>query len=467
MRQGLTERRLTWHRDLLYDDPDDAPSQEGDPGTTRNRRALPDRRSLQAFHPFARLSRLLDAVPPGRPPGDAAAQPILLSIGEPKNQPPAFVAEEIAKAAASWSNYPPPRGTEGYRAACADWLNRRYRLPAGLLDPAANLLPLPGSREGLFFAVLAAVQDHAQRNGEGAAPPVILMPNPFYHVYAGSAVAMGAEPVFVAATAETGFMPDYQAIDPKLLDRAVFCFLNSPANPQGAAADLDYLTRLIALARKHDFIVGFDECYAEIYGEVPPAGALEAAAAAGGALDSVLVFHSLSKRSSAPGLRCGFVAGDKRLIDGLDMALRIGGAGVSLPILAAGTRLWREEAHVEANRDYYRRNFALAERILGNRFGFRVPDGGFFLWLDVGDGEAAALKLWREAGVRVVPGAYMCVPDAEGFNPGARYIRVALVYDAAVTEDALKRIVQVLGDDDAAEDATRIAAGPQAAALEG
>jgi aspartate/methionine/tyrosine aminotransferase len=155
---------------------------------------------LQAFHPFARLSRLLDAYPPGKPVGcdaeEAAAKPILLSIGEPKNQPPAFVAEEIAAAAGNWSGYPPPRGTDTYRTACADWLTRRYKLPNGLVNPQTNVLPLPGSREGLFFAVLAAVQDH-----QGAEPPVILMPNPFYHVYAGSAVAMGAEPVFVAATA--------------------------------------------------------------------------------------------------------------------------------------------------------------------------------------------------------------------------------------------------------------------------
>jgi len=400
---------------------------------------LPDRRSFASFHPFARLSRLLDAYPAGHD------SPILLSIGEPKNQPPGFVTEEIAGAADKWSSYPPPRGSEAYRRACADWLARRYGLPESFIDPARHLLPLPGSREGLYFAVMAAVQDH-----RGAEPPVVLLPNPFYHVYAGAAVSLGAEPVFVAATAETGFLPDYQALDPAILDRAVFCFLNSPSNPQGAAADLDYLHGLIGLSRRHGFTVGYDECYAEIYTGAPPAGALEAAAASDGRLDNILVFHSLSKRSSAPGLRCGFVAGHEALIDGMDMALRVGGAGVGLPILAAGTRLWREEEHVEANRDYYRRNFALAERILGNRFGFRKPDGGFFLWLDVGDGEAAALRLWREAGVRVVPGAYMCEAEAGGFNPGARYIRVALVYDAATTEEGLNRIVQVLGDDAAA-----------------
>ncbi len=372
-------------------------------------------------------------------------EPLMLSIGEPKNQPPAFVAEAITGAAATWSRYPLPRGTEDYRAACLAWLNRRYALPEGLLSAERSLLPVPGSREGLFFALLAVAHNH-----RGAEPPVVLMPNPFYHVYAGAALAAGAEPVFVPATADNGFIPDYSVLDAKTLERAIFCFLCSPSNPQGAAADLESLGRLIELARRHDFVVAFDECYAEIYNETPPVGALQAAAQTGSgeaALDRVLVFHSLSKRSSAPGLRCGFVAGDARLIDDLDSALRIGGAGVSFPILAAGTRLLQEESHVEANRAYYRRNFALAEELLGGRFGYRTPAGGFFLWLDVGDGEAAAVKLWREAGVRVVPGAYMGADDAEGRNPGERYIRVALVYDAATTEDGLRRIVRVLAPD--------------------
>ncbi len=411
---------------------------------------MADRRSLQAFHPFAKLNSLLDGIAPGCPSStEAGSEPILLSIGEPKNQPPAFVAEEITATAATWSRYPPPRGTEAYRSACVDWLNRRFALPEGLIGEDRSIQPLPGSREGLFFALLAAAQGYAGAP-ESKGPPAVLIPNPFYHVYAGAALAAGAEPVFVPATAENGFLPDFAALDTTTLDRAVFCFLCSPSNPQGAAADVEALGRLIELARRHDFIVAFDECYAEIYDRDAPAGALQAAALTNSgeaALDRVLVFHSLSKRSSAPGLRCGFAAGSARLIDGLDMALRVGGAGVPLPILAAGTRLWREESHVEANRAYYRENFAIAERLLGNRFGFRKPDGGFFLWLDVGDGEAAAVKLWREAGVRVVPGAYVSETDASGDNPGRPYIRVALVYDAKTTEDGLKRIVDVLARD--------------------
>lgn len=400
---------------------------------------MSERRSFLSYHPFARLGRLLDDFPAG------AARPILLSVGEPKNQPPAFVTEAIAAADDCWSNYPPPRGTDDYRSACADWLRQRFDLPAGMIEQKKHILPLPGSREGLFFAVVAAVQAY-----RGAMPPAVLLPNPFYHVYASAALALGAEPVCVPATAATGFLPDYHALDSTLLERSCFCFLNSPSNPQGATASRDYLANLLTLARKHDFIVGFDECYSEIYDEAAPAGALQAAADLGGALDHLLVFHSLSKRSSAPGLRCGFVAGDAPLVDALDLALRVGGAGVSQPVMAAGARLWRDEAHVVANRDYYRRNFALAERILGNRFGFRKPDGGFFLWLDVGDGEAAALKLWREAGVRVLPGAYMAEPGPDGVNPGARYIRVALVYDEAVTQESLNRIVSVLAEDDGA-----------------
>lgn len=411
--------------------------------------AVTDRRNLQAFHPFARLNRLLDGVPPGRSGlmagGGAPDQPVLLSIGEPQNQPPAFVAEELSKAAAGWSRYPPPRGMPAYLEACAAWLNRRYDLPEGMIDPATMILPLPGTREGLFFAALAntrAASLGAAANGPGR--PAILIPNPFYHVYAGAAAAADAEPIFVPATRENGFLPDYGALPPEILARAGLAYYCSPSNPQGAAATLGELQSLLALARTHDFTIAFDECYAEIYTGEPPAGALQAAVALGGSLDNLLAFHSLSKRSSAPGLRCGFVVGDPRRIEALDGILRVGGAGVPLPVIAAGTRLWREEEHVTANRARYRENFAVAERVLGNRFNFRVPAGGFFLWLDVGDGEAAALHLWREAGIKVLPGAYMCETEADGGNPGAPYIRVALVYDPALSEAALNRMTEIL-----------------------
>lgn len=416
-----------------------------------------DRRNLQAFHPFARLNRLLDPIAPGASPRDDG-RPILLSVGEPQMAPPEMIAEELAANAALWSRYPPARGTPAYLDACATWLRRRYELPEAVsaagawLDPERAILPVPGSREGLFFAVQATVP--LPDPGAGAdRRPVVLIPNPFYHVYAGATVAAGAEPVFVPATRESGFLPDLAALSPELLDRAAFCFYCTPSNPQGAAADLPRLTEAIRLARQHDFVLAFDECYAETYSETPPPGAVQAAHAleasaleseAGAGLDNILVFHSLSKRSSAPGLRCGFVAGPAGLIDSLDAILRVGGAGVPLPAIAAGTRLWQDEAHAVEIRARYQENFAIAERILGNRFAYRKPDGGFFLWLEVGDGEAATLDLWRTAGIKVLPGSYMCVDDETGSNPGNPYIRVALVYEPALTEVALTRLAEVL-----------------------
>lgn len=398
----------------------------------------PPGRDVQAFQPFLKLNRLLVGITPGDSPA-ADGKPVGLHLGEPQNDPPAFLAEELAKAAGGWNRYPPVRGTEAYRKACADWLTRRYPASAGMINPERHVLPLPGTREGLFFAALASVR--AKRDK-------ILLPNPFYHVYAGAAVAAGAEPVFVPATQETGFLPDYASLEPEVLNRTALAYLNSPSNPQGAVANLDALARAIETARRHDFAIALDECYSELYDTTPPPGSLEAAAALGGGLDNMLVFHSLSKRSSAPGLRCGFAAGDPRWLDALDAALRVGGAGVALPVLAAGTRLWQDEEHVAANRSHYQANFAAAQRALGGLPETARARAGFFLWLNVGDGEAAALRLWREAGIRVLPGAYMAEPDAAGHNPGARYVRIALVYDPQLTEAILSRVAEVLGEVD-------------------
>ena len=399
-----------------------------------------DRQNLQVFHPFTRLRSLLDGLPPGQAPLGAAT-PLALSIGEPKGQPPGFVAEEIAANAAAWSSYPPGRGSPAYLEACAAWLERRYDIPPEKIDPERHILALPGTREGLFFAAMATVP---QRPSETGAPPAVLIPTPFYHVYAGAAVSAGAEPVFLPTGSETGFLPDYGAVPEEVLRRTALCILCSPSNPQGAAAGKRQLADLLTLARKYGFTVAFDECYAEIYTRSPPAGALDVVEQLGGSLDNMLVFHSLSKRSNAAGLRCGFAAGDEKLIAALNAILLVGGAGVPLPVLAAGARLWQDDTHVEAIRAFYRTNFEIAQDVLGNRFGFSIPDGGFFLWLDVGDGEAAAKKLWQEAGIRVLPGAYMSVTDDKGYNPGAKYIRIALVFDAEVTKAALGRIAEIL-----------------------
>jgi aspartate/methionine/tyrosine aminotransferase len=392
--------------------------------------------SLLKFHPFTRLNALLDGIAPGGPA-------LAFSVGEPQAAPPPFLAEILERHKAEWSRYPQTAGTPDFRAAVAEWLTRRYSLAEDFLDRDREIMPCAGTREPLFHLALAAVPEWRG----GAVRPAVLMPSPFYHVYAGAAAVAGAEPIFLPATAANGFLPEPELVAPEILARTALAYVCSPSNPQGAVASRDYLGRWIALARRHGFTVAFDECYAEIYRDEPPAGALQVA---GGRLDNLVVLHSLSKRSGAPGLRSGFVAGDQRLIRRLTQLVNFGGTAPSFPALAASAALWREESHVEAGRARYRRSFAIAERLLGNRFSFVAPRGGFFLWLDVGNGEAAARRLWAEAGLRVLPGAYMARPDAEGRNPGDPYIRVALVHEPEVVEEGLERLVHVLGGIEAA-----------------
>ena len=408
--------------------------------------------SLLTFHPFTRLNSLLQSVAPGGP-----GQLLLFSVGEPQMTPPAMLTEMLVREAAQWSKYPLAQGTPDVRAAAADWLRRRYHLPAGMIDADKQLLPVAGSREGLFMIALSAVPEWA-----GGKRPAVLIPNPFYHVYAGAAAVAGAEPLFMPAGADSGFLPDIDRLTPSVLERTALAYICSPANPQGAVASLDYLQRWIELARRYNFVVAFDECYAEIYDRAAPVGGLEACARLGGDLHNIIVFHSLSKRSGVPGLRSGFVAGDARLIQRNAQLINYGGVAVPYPILAASTALWRDETHVEEGRQRYRANFEAAAEILGEQFGFTRPAGGFFLWLDVGDGEAAARRLWAEAGIRVLPGAYMGRPDESGVNPGQRYIRVALVYDTETTAAGLRRMQQVLSA--AAAPARRLGADQSSAA---
>ena len=405
------------------------------PGIFDHRGMMTDRlESLLTFHPFTRLNGLLQGIKAG-----GAGAPLLFSVGEPQMAPPPLLSELLLRHADQWSKYPLPQGTPEFRAAVKDWLDRRYDLPAGMLDADVNVQPVAGSREPLFMIALSAVPERS-----GTSRPAVLIPNPFYHVYAGAAAVAGAEPVFLPTSRETGFLPDIDRIAPTVLKRTTLAYVCSPANPQGAVASLDYLKRWIALARRHNFVLAVDECYAEIYDRMPPAGALAACAALDGDLDNVVVFHSLSKRSGVPGLRSGFIAGDARLIRRNAQLINYGGVAVPYPILAASTALWRDEAHVEAGRERYRANFEAAAAILGGERGSFRPAGGFFLWLDVGDGETAAKRLWAEAGIRVLPGAYMARPDERGVNPGQRYIRVALVYEPATTAAGLRRLAQVL-----------------------
>jgi succinyldiaminopimelate transaminase len=387
-------------------------------------------------YPFDRLRALLGDI---APPADL--EPMILSVGEPRHPPPAMVAEVLARHADGWGRYPPVEGTPGFRRAVAGWLARRYGLKEGVIDPDRHILPVSGTREALFMVAALAVPK--SRNG---GRPKVIMPNPFYHTYFGAAAMSGAEPLPLPATRGTRFLPDLDALDAAMGDTTALFYLCSPSNPQGAVADMAYLRRAIGLARAHDFVLAVDECYTEIYDRAPPPGALQVCADRdlGGDFSNVLVFHSLSKRSSVPGLRSGFVAGDERLIAALRRLRTFGGATVPLPVLEAAQALWDDDEHVRANQTLYRQKFDLAEALLGDRFGFYRPEGAFFLWLEVGDDEQAARTLWREAAIRVLPGSYLGLPDASGVNPGSGFIRVALIDDVGTTQQALQRLARVL-----------------------
>lgn len=387
-------------------------------------------------YPFERLRELLDPLAPG-----TGGAPIAMSLGEPQHGYPDFVGRILAENDHLYGKYPPVRGTDGFREAVRDWLEMRYRLPAGMIARDRHIAPCAGTRESLFMIAFAVVPVE-----KAGARPAVVMPNPFYQCYAGAALASGAEPVYLAAGAKSGFLPDLDALDEELLARTALFYLCSPSNPQGAVADAGYLETLVGLARRHDFTLVVDECYAEIHrGQAPP-GVLQACATLGGGLDNVLAFHSLSKRSSVPGLRSGFLAGDQRLVALLLRLKEYGGNPSPLPVDAAATALWREESHVAENRRLYDEKFDLAAQILGEDYGNCRPAGGFFLWLDVDDGEAMATRLWREAAVRVLPGAYLTAPGPGAREAGGRYVRVALVHDLATTREALERLAPVLAD---------------------
>lgn len=372
---------------------------------------FPKRFSNLPEYAFPRLRALLDGVAPG---GDEIA----MSIGEPRHPFPAFVGQVIARHLDEFGRYPPNEGTPELRGAISNWIKWRYGVEK---DPETEIFALNGTREGLFNVALALLP--SEKNKKNAR---VLIPNPFYQVYAVASAAAGAEPEFLPCPADTGFLPDLDAISPETLEQAVAFYLCSPSNPQGAVASADYWDHLVTLAEKHDFRVFADECYSEIYRADPPSGALEAVARTGIDPERVVVFHSLSKRSNLPGLRSGFAAGGPNAIAGMKRLRAYAGAPLPLPLQRVAECAWADEAHVESSRALYREKYALADTVFGDVAGYTRPAGGFFLWLRVGDGETVTAKLWRETGVKVLPGAYLG-RDVGGSNPGQEYIRVAMV----------------------------------------
>ncbi|BAF86095.1 putative aspartate aminotransferase [Azorhizobium caulinodans ORS 571] len=384
-----------------------------------------DRRS-----PFVRLADLLAGIEPGRPP-------LIAAVGEPQHAFADFVASALHDTLEGFGRYPRQEGTPEFRAAVAEWLGKRYTL-ARPVDPDREVLALNGSREGLVSATFIARRRGPERKGA----PIVLVPNPLYAAYRAGAELAGCEVVPMPTTRESGWLPDLDALDPALLDRAVVLFLASPANPQGAVASREYLTRLMEMTRRHGVYLFADECYSEIYlEEEKPTGVLEVAE---GNFSGILSFNSLSKRSSLPGLRVGFVAGDPVFLRDFLAFRGIACPQVPEPLQAVAVAALQDEAHVIASRMLYKSKFDIADRLLHKRFGYKRPDGGFFLWLDVSDaggGEAAALRLWKEQGLRTVPGGYLASRDLTGHNPGEPYLRVAMVHDLTTSEEVLNRLI--------------------------
>jgi N-succinyldiaminopimelate aminotransferase len=382
--------------------------------------------------PFLRVTELLAPYQPAKPL-------ITLSLGEPQHPVPDFVGPVLAKYIADFGRYPIAKGIEPFRRAAAGWLSRRFDLPREI-DPESELLVLNGSREGLFFAALTAVRHVGERSGR----PAILMPNPFYPAYAAGARAASCEPIYLPTTVANGFLPDLDSLDEATLARTVAMYIASPANPQGAVASKEYFAGLKKLADRFGFMILSDECYSEIYTRTAPGSMLESA---GPDFANVVAFQSLSKRSNLPGMRVGFAAGDKRFLGMFHELRNVAAPQVPVPLQHVAVAAYNDEAHVEENRRLYRIKFDLADQILGHRYGYSRPAGGFCVWLDVsakGGDEAATVKLYRDAGVRVIPGSYLARQQPDGSNPGKGYIRLALVADSETTAEALHRLVEIL-----------------------
>jgi N-succinyldiaminopimelate aminotransferase len=372
---------------------------------------FPERFSNLPAYAFPRLRTLLDHHTPG-------GEVVHMTIGEPKHAFPAWVSDVIAENVAGFNRYPPNNGTPELQGAIAGWLKRRFGAD---VDPDTQVMALNGTREGLYNAGMALCPE--LKNGE---QPVILMPNPFYQVYMIATISVDAEPVFVNATAASGHLPDFNSVPEDVLKRTSIAYMCSPSNPQGSIATEDFWRDLIALGERYDFQIFADECYSEIYRDTPPVGALKVAQDMGAYPERVVVFHSLSKRSNLPGLRSGFVAGGPESIKRIKQLREYSGAPLPLPLQKVAEKAWADEAHVQENRALYQAKYRIADEIFANVQGYQGPDAGFFLWLPVENGEEAALKLWKETGVRVLPGEYLSKDTRQG-NPGKEYIRVAMV----------------------------------------
>ena len=397
---------------------------------------LLNERIAQFDSPFRRLDELLGGISP-----DPARSPIVMSIGEPQDSPPALLADTVAAHAHLWNRYPPAVGTPEFRRAAQGYLHRRFPVSRGRIDPDHEISPVTSSREGLYLSASVAISP-------SRATPLAVMQNPFYQTYRAAALMAGATPHYLPHSGFPDFALDLGAVDEATWARTSILYLCSPSNPDGRVIPARELRIAIEAARRHDFIVVFDECYAELYDSTPPAGALDVLVEMDSSerwLSNVVLLHSLSKRSSAAGLRSGFAAGDRRVLAALNRVRLNGTACTPLPLLAAATALWSDDDHVEAMRARLKARKDMADRLLGKFPGYYRPPCGFFLWLDVGDGVALTQRLWRDFALKVLPGAYLTQPGADGTNAGIDFVRIALVHDPETTREGLTRLAGALG----------------------
>jgi N-succinyldiaminopimelate aminotransferase len=384
--------------------------------------------SLQPY-PFERLKQLFSTVTP-----NPAYAPISLGIGEPRHATPQLVLDALAKATAQLAAYPATAGLPALRQSCVNWMQRRYGLK---LDAATQVLPVNGSREALF-AFAQTVIDPTQ------AGATVVCPNPFYQIYEGAALLAGAHTYYAPSDPALNFNVNWDSVPADVWAKTQLLFVCSPGNPTGAVMPISDWEKLFALSDQYGFVIASDECYSEIYfREDAPLGGLEAATQLGRSdFKNLVAFTSLSKRSNVPGMRSGFVAGDAAILKQFLLYRTYHGSAMSGMVQAASIAAWDDEAHVVANREQYRQKFAAVTPLLEAVMDVRLPDAGFYLWAAVpgGDDVAFARDLLAQYNVTVLPGSYLA-REAQGFNPGAGRIRMALVAETAECLEAAQRIV--------------------------
>jgi N-succinyldiaminopimelate aminotransferase len=394
----------------------------------------PDLDKLHPY-PFQKMRDLLQGITP-----NPKLKPINLSIGEPKHATPQLIKDALVNNMAGLANYPTSAGIPELRQAISAWIDRRYAIPAP--DPEKAILPVNGSREALFaFAqVVIDADDHSK------AAPVVICPNPFYQIYEGAALLAGAEPYFLNTLPESGYAMDFDSVPENIWQRTQLVYLCSPGNPSGKVMSLDQWRQVFELSDRYGFVIAADECYSEIYfteGNAP-LGALQAAHQLGRDYRRLMVFSSLSKRSNVPGMRSGFVAGDEALIQKFLLYRTYHGSAMGPAVQAASVAAWNDETHVIENRRMYAEKFGQVTPLLQGVLQVEMPDAAFYLWAQTGasDTEFAA-RLYRELNITVLPGSFLA-RDALGVNPGAGFIRLALVASLDECLEAAQRIKQLL-----------------------